>query len=493
MNLFKIAAGISLLSCVVLVIVKVYFSMTFLPDMSGSEASTIFPIQFLTDNRPIYTDPENAPFRFTQYTPIYFFITSFCLKLNGWLPEDVHKVFVSNRFISITLTVLTSLVVAYILTKLTKRKKMVGILIACFVFQVLGLWILTSSRPDSLIVLLTALYVCAIFKGITSASQSDLWYILAIFISVSAFFVKQSGTIHAIALGIFCIYQYQWKLLAKLILSGLVFFGLYLLVLPINTIPVFFSNIVGGVENSVSWNWFYDWTLKRFLLQFAPLIICNFIVTFHTLTHKESVFYRFLAIASSMFFLFATATAFKVGAGVGYYQDYLILAVIQITLFFTEPERKNLFQPKILRAMLASYLIIVAIHCTLFVYMTYQIQPHSLYTHQYFTEREVANFLVNEKNLIDKEWVYVCDADNYQGVYLKHFLFKNILLPFTDVVYLADKNKTFDFRNFENMVSENKIRFVVAKRGETPKNVLGYEFPDLKKIKTIDKYDIYEQ
>ena len=143
--------------------------------------------------------------------------------------------------------------------------------------------------------------------------------------------------------------------------------------------------------------------------------------------------------------------------------------------------------------MLASYLVIVAVHCTLFVYMTYKIQPHSLYAHQYFTEREVANFLVNEKKLVDKEWVYVCDADNYQGVYLKHFLFKNILLPFTDVVYLADKNKTFDFQNFENMVNENKIRFVVAKRGDIPKNVLGYEFPDLKKIKTIDKYDIYEQ
>ncbi|MEO6684567.1 MAG: hypothetical protein ABIN24_01325 [Dyadobacter sp.] len=492
-NLFKIAAAISIVSSVILVIIKVYFSLSFLPDMSGSETSTIFPIQFLTDNRPIYTDPETAPFRFTQYTPLYFFITSFCLKVNGWLPNDVHKVFVSNRFISITLTVLTSLVVAFLLTNLNKRKKMAGILTGCLVFQVLAFWILTSSRPDSLIVLLTALYLCAVFKAITSSSKSDLWYILAIFISVSAFFVKQSGTIHAIALGLFCIYQCQWKLLIKLTLFGLGFFAFYLLILPINSIPVFFANIIGGVENSVSWDWFYDWTMEKFLLQFAPIIICNFLITFYSLTHKESVFYRFLAVASSIFFVFATATAFKVGAGVGYYQDYLILAIVQITLFLTEPKRKSLFQAKILRALLASYLAIVAVHCTLSVYMTYQNQPHSLYTNQYFKEREVANFLIEEKKLADKDWVYVCDADNFQGVYLKHFLFSNILLPFTDVVYLADKNETFNFEKFESMVKENKIRFVVSKKGDIPQNVLGYQFPNLKKIKTIDKYDIYEQ
>lgn len=461
--------------------------------MSGSETSTILPIQFLTDHRLIYSDPEIAPFRFTQYTPLYFFITSLCLKVNGWLPDDVHKIFVSSRFISITFTILTSLVVAFILVKLNKRKKITGILTGCVVFQVLAFWILTSSRPDSLMVLLTALYVCVVFKAITSRSKSDFWYIFAIFISVSAFFVKQSGMVHAIALGLFCIYQYQWKLLIKLVLSGLIFFGLYLLILPINSIPVFFANIVGGVENSVSWDWFYDWTLEKFLLQFAPLIICNFIITYYSLTHGESLFYRFLAIASFIFFSFATATAFKIGAGVGYYQDYLILAVIQITLFFTESKRKSLFQPEILRAILASYLIIVAVHCTLFVYMTYQKQPHSLYASQYFKEREVASFLMNEKKLVDKEWVYICHADNFQGVYLKHFLFRNVLIPFTDLVYLADKNKTFNFQGFESMVKENKIRFVLAKKGEVPKNVLGYKFPDLKKIKTIDKYDIYEQ
>ncbi|WP_379992963.1 hypothetical protein [Dyadobacter subterraneus] len=491
--MFKISAAISLLSSLILIIIKVYFSTSFLPDISGSEASTIFPIQFLTDNRPIYTDPELAPFRFTQYTPLYFFIISLFLKINGWLPNDVHKVFVSSRFVSIMLTVLASLSVAFILTRLTKRKRITGILTACLVFQILAFWILTSSRPDSLVVLLTTLYVTVVFKAITSASRNDLWYILAIFISVMAFFVKQSGTIHAIALGLFCIYESQWKLLAKLILAGVAFFALYLAILPINSIPVFFANIVGGVENSISWDWFYDWTLERFLLQFAPLIIFNFIITFYSLTNRESAFYRFLAIVSSIFFLFATATAFKVGAGVGYYQDYLIIAVIQITLFFTEPKRTNLFKSNILRALLASYLVIVAVHCTLFVYMAYHKQPHSLYTDQYFKEREVAEFITNEKKLTDKEWVYVCDADNYQNVYLKHFLFRNILLPFTDVVYLADRNKIFDFQNFRNMVKEKKIRFVVVKSGDVPTNVLGYEFQGLKKIKTIDKYDVYEQ
>jgi hypothetical protein len=492
LNVMKIAAALSVVFFVILVAIKVFFSLSYLPDLSGSETSTIFPIQFLADGRSIYSDPEEPPFRFTQYTPLYLVIASSFFKLTGWLPEEVHKVFVASRFLSLGFTLVAACTVAWILTLFGKRKKIVGILAGCLIFQILGLWILTSSRPDSLMVFLTSLYVFAVFKALDSPTKSHLWYILAIFISVSAFYVKQSGAIHSIALAVFCVYQGQWKLLAKLIVSGLVFFLLYYLILPTDSVRIFSFNIIGGVANSISWNWFYTWTLESLLLQFAPLIICNFLISIYSIARPSSDLYKFLSISSLVFFASATATAFKVGAGVGYYQDYLILAVIQITLFFTEPVRKSWFEPKIIKAILACYFVLVSIHCTLFVYMAYSKQPGDLYLHHYIKERDVADYLVKEKGLKETDWVYVCDADRFQNVYLRHFLFRNILVPFPDVVYLADKNQTFDFEKFKMMTADQEIRFVVAGKGEKPKNILGYDFGNLKKIKSIDNYDIYE-
>lgn len=491
-HLFSVAVLVSVFLCAILFAIKLFFAFSYLPDISGSEMSTIFPVQFLADDKEIYSDPEHAPFRFTQYTPIYLLITSWVFELTGWVPGDVHKVFVVSRLVSMFFTILASAVVGLVLIKSAGRKMAVGVMASCIVFQVLGFWILTSSRPDSLMVLLTALFVATMFKAVTDTKQESTWYFLAIFLAVTAFFTKQSGTIHSIALGVFLIYHRNWKLLFKVVTAGLVFFGLYLAILPLNTVGFFFDNIVGGVENSVSWGWFYDWTLERFLLQFAPLLVLNFSISFYTLANRKSSLYDFLAICSGLFFAFSTVTAFKVGAGVGYYQDYLIVSVIQIALFVTEKEYKKWFSPVIFKGLCVTYLVIVCMHCTLFVYMSYSNQSRELYTSQYIKEREVAAYITQERGLREGEWVYVSESDNFTGYFLRHFLFKNVLIPFPDIIYLADKNGLFDFSGFRKLVDDKHVRFVVVKKGVTPSNILNYDFGALRKVKAVHDYDIYE-
>lgn len=490
-NLLRIAAVSSVLCCVILVIIKIYFSLSFLPDISGSETSTIFPIQLLSDHRPIYTEPELAPFRLTQYTPLYFVITSFLFDLTGLAPDEVHKVFLVSRFFSMGLIWLTVLVIGFLISEIAERKKIVALLAGCFVFQVLGFWFLTSSRPDSLLVLLTSLYLCAVFKAILSKKEDSVWWIAAIFIAVTAFFVKQSGAIHSIALAAFCMYQFQWKLLIRLILSGVFFFVIYFLLLPTGSIPLFILNTVGGVANSTSWGWFYTWTLEKLLLQFSPLIACNFVISIYSLFISRSALLRFLSICSLLFFLFATATAFKIGAGVGYYQDYLIVAVVQSVLFFTDITQKDRFQTNFNKAVLALYLVLVSVHCTLFVFMSYN-QSVGVYLNKYIEQRKVADYLKNERKLAENEWVYVSEAQDFQGYYIKHFLFRNVLVPFSDLVYLTAKNKTFDYTNFNNMVKGGKVKYVITTKGDVPQNILKYPFVNLHKIKSIESYDIYE-
>lgn len=482
----------SLLVSLLLLLIKIYVSLSFLPDISGSETSTIFPIQRLTGGLPIYTDPESPPFLMAQYTPIYFVLVSLVAKVAGILPDDVHKVFIISRLFSISLVVAMAGMVGIFLRYKVKTSVHTALLTACFIYQILAYWYLTSSRPDSLLVLLTALFIMVIYRAIELENTTGIWWIAAIFIAVTAFFVKQSGAIHAIALGVFCLITAQWKLLFRMVVTGLLVFCIYLFILPTQSLAVFFTNIIGGVANSASWGWFYDWTLQRFLLAFAPLLAINVVVCLVSFRNKGHLYLKFLSVCSLLFFVFATATATKIGAGVGYYQDYLIVAVVQIVVFIYTQGWHLKITDGLETLVTMIYLGCAALHCLLSVYMGYTQIPLDNFRSQYAEQSDIAKFLKQEKGLRDGEWVYIAAAGNFQGYYLNHFLYRNSLVPFTDIVYLADQNKTFDFGKLDELIQNKKIKYVIGSKGKEPVTILGQHFPALRKIRTTPSYDIYQ-
>lgn len=482
----------SVLISFLLLFIKIYVSLSFLPDISGSETSTIFPIQRLTGDLPIYTDPESPPFLMAQYTPIYFVLVSLGAKVAGILPDDVHKMFIISRLFSIVLVVIMAGIVGVFLRYKVKTSIYAALLAACFIYQILAYWYLTSSRPDSLLVLLTALFIVVVYRAIELENASGIWWIAAIVVAVTAFFVKQSGAIHSVSLGIFCLMTAQWKLLFRMVLIGLLVFCIYLFVLPTQGLPVFFTNIVGGVANSASWGWFYDWTLQRFLLAFAPLLAINIAVCLVSFRNEGYLYLKFLSVSSLLFFLFATATATKIGAGVGYYQDYLIVAVVQIVVFIYAQGWHLKVADGLQTLVTLIYLGCAALHCLLSVYMGYTQIPLNNFRGQYAEQSDIAKFLKHEKGLRDGEWVYIAAAGNFQGYYLNHFLYRNSLVPFTDIVFLADQNKTFDFGKLDELIRNRKIKYIIGSKGKEPVTILGQRFPALQKIRTTTSYDIYQ-
>ncbi|WP_090156072.1 ArnT family glycosyltransferase [Dyadobacter soli] len=479
-----------LLSALALLIVKMQAVLSYSPDISGSEMSGISAIQLLLDGEDIYTDPEKAPFRLTQYTPLYFTIVTFLVKIVGLTGVDVHKIYLASRLVSNFFTLSAVSIAGYFIYRVTKQK-IAAFLTGLALFHVLSFWFLTTSRPDSLLVLLTTLFIVSVYYGLENKDQK-LWF-LAIFIGVSAFFVKQSGAILPISAGVFWLAQRDFKMLLKLTAFGILTFGIYLAILPINTIQLFFLNIVGGVANSASWGWFYDWTLEHWLLQFAPLMVLNALVSSYTIYYRPHGFHLFLVIASVLFFLFATSTAFKIGAGVGYYQDYLIVAMIQLVLAFTQTNDFTNLKTGFVKSGVALFMMMAFLHCSLYMYMKYKSGISRNFEALYTEERKVAAYLREQKNLKPTEYIYVCNSENFQGSYLSFFLFKNNLIPFPDLVYLADQNGTFNYDEFRRMVDEKEIRFVISPKGKAPANILSYNFGNtLKYSSTMGSYDIYE-
>jgi hypothetical protein len=104
-NSLLLSSFVGLASFVVLILIKIKVGLSYIPDISGSETSTILPLQLLINGDPVYSDPEKPPFRFTQYTPIYFCVVSFFFKLTDWSATDVHKVFLASRFFCFFFTI----------------------------------------------------------------------------------------------------------------------------------------------------------------------------------------------------------------------------------------------------------------------------------------------------------------------------------------------------------------------------------------------------
>ncbi|MCF2489764.1 hypothetical protein [Dyadobacter sp. CY347] len=488
---FMIALIFGLISAFILLIIKFQASISYHPDISGSEGSTILPIQLLVSGNALYLDPEAAPFRLSQYTPLYFSIVAFFCKIVDWSALEVHKMYLASRLFSNMFTLAAVSTAGIFLYRATK-KPVAALLASIYIFHILSFWFLTTSRPDSLLILLTSLFIVSVYNALKD-TENRLWWFIAIFIAVSAFFVKQSGAILSISLGLFWIIRREWKTLLILTGFGIAVFGAYLLILPINTIELFFTNIIGGVANSASWGWFYDWTLQHWLLQFAPLIIANVVVSAYVIYYRPSDFQLFITLCSFLVFLFSTSTAFKIGAGVGYYQDYLLLAVVQITLFFSDPINANRFDSGFLRAAVPMYLVMAFMHCTLFVFMKYKSVIHSGFERAYIDERNVSEYLYKEKNLKPKEWVYICGGNHMEGYFLNHFFVNNALIPFPDLVYLADLNGTFRFDKFKSMVRRKDIKYVISLKGIVPVNILNVDFTNtLKYSSTVGPYDIYE-
>ena len=485
-------SGFSLFICFLLIVLKLYISISFIPDISGSEGSTILPIQRLLAGLPIYTNPQEIPFLISQYTPIYFTIVSGIAKIFSVSPDEVHKIFIISRFTSILITISGATIIFFFLYNRAKISKAAAILAACFIYQVLAQWFLTSSRPDSLLFFLTTIFVALVHKATSEKNQDNVWWMAATLIGVTAFFTKQNGAVLCVSIGIYLISQRKWIQLMKLTGIGIIFFLLYLLVLPVPSLDSFFLNIVGGVSNSISWGWFYDWTLQRLLFPFAPLIALNLVSIIYSARNAEDRFLNFLSISSITFFTFSTIIAFKIGSGVGYYQGYLVVSVTQTIIFFSKKYNRESIESDLLKLAAALYFCIVAVHCLLFVFMRYTAIPLASFKSQYIEQHSVAQYLKVDLKLQADQHVYITEAGGMDGNYLKHFLFKNTVAPFADIVFLGNKNRTFDYKQFDKLIRENKIKYVITQNNQLPHTILGHAFPGARKIQTIESYDIYQ-
>jgi hypothetical protein len=105
----NLAILISVFFLFIILILRVQLSVSYHPDISGSERSSIMPIQYLVNNLPLYVDPNEPPFYIVQYTPIYFYLVALPYKL-FFDPGNVHAIYAASRLVSLLLVLVATLV-----------------------------------------------------------------------------------------------------------------------------------------------------------------------------------------------------------------------------------------------------------------------------------------------------------------------------------------------------------------------------------------------
>ena len=333
---FLLAVCVCLACMAVLLVLRVQMALGFHPDVSGSECSTIFPIQRVAAGLPLYTDPEQPPFYINEYTPLYFTLVGTLYRLLGWDPENAHRAYLLSRLVSAGVVLAALGLVYAMLRAYLKISVLQALLLVSVQACLLGFFNLTHSRQDSLLFFWTTLYVGLAARAVYRPDPRA--WVAAAVVAVLAFFTKQSGMLHCFLLAFFLLQERHYKTFVQAVgAAALTVAGCLLLLGSTENLSLFFTNIFKGVVHPLSFDWFYFGSIERLLGPFAVLIAGGFLIGFYWLNTSPDAFRRFLGWAVFAFFGFACLSAFKTGSGVGYFEDWSYLAC----LLYTSPSPRD--------------------------------------------------------------------------------------------------------------------------------------------------------
>jgi len=490
-NAYPLTFAFCILCTVIMLYIKGVFILSYHPDISGSERGTTFGIQIVADNQPLYRNPEVPPFWIVQYAPLYYYLVGKTYQLLNWDPTDIYRIQFLSRFISFVLVSISMFVAYFTVRRFIKVSKLLSVIFCCLLFGQLQEWHLTNSRIDSLLFLFTVLYIHVIFKALEQKEEWNKYFVLAAFLAVVAFFTKQSALIHSIVLLGYFFYRLQWASLLKMagILAAL--FTIFTLIFSQLQFKVFYDNLFGSLQLPIVPGWFYAYTYRYVVPAMSLFIAVSFVINLKWLVNAADPKRIFLALSTFLFFGFATATAFKHGAAVGYYHEYAYVGLLGIFYYFYN---ENL---AVTKSSLANYLFPAMVGMTMLYFTGQQMEKYyntnlEKYASDYAQQNDVKKYVL--AHIGKDEKVVISGGEDFRGWLLQHMLFKHLLAYQDTEVRFLFEAKRFDFSGFYDLVKEKKIRYLVLDR-DSPAYLYAFDYTfnlnDYMLEKDIHGYKVY--
>jgi hypothetical protein len=296
----------------------------------GADLQPVFTLQKALRGLPIYTDPAVAPFDIVQYSPVYYLVVVGLAEALRIDPANGAGLASLARGVSFLCAL--ALVAGFYRTsrRALELSRDAALVIAGLGFILTTPWFFLA-RPDAMATLFAMASLAAV-AGARPASNRQI--VASAGLAVLAIFTKQNEIQMAPVLFVFLVLTQGWRQAAVGAGAGLVF-GALALGLCLLHWPHFLSNVIGGVENGVSFDYFIYKTLPNFLYPKAVLVGLAGFAVLSWARDRDDPRRMIFVVALPIFLLFALATGLKIGSAENYFNEFTLLALAAVAFLLS--------------------------------------------------------------------------------------------------------------------------------------------------------------
>lgn len=472
----------SLASVVALFVFAVWIVQSNAIDIIGLDMNVVWSIQKMLLGSPLYTPPESPPYDITQYSPLYYLCVFGLAKVLRIVGDDALRVTVVARAFSvITAVVLSALCYRFMDVRLgaSRRTSFIG---TAFILAATSPWYFTA-RPDGL----AALFAVASFYFVSTHTTDSRWraaLIAAGVCAVCAVLSKQTGIYALVVLLTFLATNRAWRAIgivaAAATLSALMmWFDSRLLGTAL------WTNIVEGVNNGISWRAGLLNAYGPFFYWFAPLLACSLVAIFSLLPRTPPID-RLVALAAAATLTIGALTALKRGSSLNYFNDFIVLGTFAVVRAFFAPNARDV-TPGPADSRIVSAL---AIYLLGFFFVR---TSHELYAYYLYHRASPETRLTSQAPAVEFVRRSLRPGATVIGFSagLSNMLPRSMIVPQQELAQIAHDRRLVDYSRFRTEVARGQIEFLITRRGEKPRPLVGATFSDFKPVREFRFYSVY--
>lgn len=488
--LYKTSAVITLLLIAAIIFFRCQLIFFYNTEIGGVEIYTIGLIQQLLHGIPMYNNPEEIPFRIVQLTPLYYKTVAtlaFLFKVNSNEPQQT---FIISRCFSMFCNFLTILTLYFIFIKHLIADKKVAIFLS-LVFSVF-LVELYASRPDSLYILFhfLAIYIFLEYQ------KKETWlnFVVLCLCCVLAFFSKQTGVLVGAIVGSIFLFEKKWYLFFQFCVVYLVLFGLILInLIGYEQFILFYKNNYLGLFCGLDFN-FYLIPFKTVGLYYVAIWQFLSVYIFLQFAKSKIQIEKKLLIGIVLSTFFGMTTGLKGGATFNHWTELFFYTLLLLGIYIEKNKNFIDFSSKasLIPLVLSAIIFFTAFTKAASLFLNIYIKKSRISNiSNYESQRKVANYIKNELQLKENEFVYTTFRD-----YLDLFLIKNTIFIHKDMIQFMLNAKTFQYPEIYPTITTKSVRYLVHSTtipSEFQMDKTIFENTKLEKIITIDDtFEIYK-
>jgi hypothetical protein len=475
------AVVFSLVALLAISAVGVWIAFSDVPIIGGAEPNAVYTIEKYLAGRPLYGDPDKAPFDVTQYSPLFYIVAGTAGRFFHVTATDGPAVLRLGRLTAFVFALAALWLQYRLLTGVLRVRPAIAVAAMAYAYVAVCPY-LFYTRPDPALAVATLACFYFVFKATSQTGTAAAVSVAAGTVcALLAVLSKQSGVIVLAILLAYLLVSRQYRLLPVMcgvLLSSVVVGALW--IGSVEYAQLLKANLIDGLNNGIRYYHGIINTFIPYVRSEAILICATGLAVLYWLNRQASRPELLFAISLPLLFVFAAVTGLKEGAGPNYYNEFVLLTTMAIAFLVQQrlDATRSPGTPDRLVAALALFAVVIIPVRTVekvysFVYMRSEgtsLTP--LRSTQYGAYAELATLLRTDTRPDNGEYVLTYDRG------LMTLIPSLCVTPQTELAAQRYQRGLSDMRDFRALVAHGRVKYVVFLKGQIWPEYLGVRLLD---------------